>query len=258
MPFRILLEEDDDIVDDSGLIEYDVFIERTSRKQMFPTDPVNGAAASTQLPKLSAGDRVNSCFNNLDMWTTDDEGDENNLVARCSSGDVSILSDLYMEGDLETVSELASFALSVDQDISDHDEIDDFKDASSNVAKTPATAKRSGGCCHTANLGPLPSLEGDSTRDIAEDDDIEEDPLRNPASVPEDSALDGIKRKSRRKKKTTPSAAPSATSSSNISPSHRRHSNSGRSSKRRSGNVGSRRHSGMERSAMRGSERRAK
>lgn len=243
------LAEDDDIDDDP--IEYEIDSQRNARKQMLSNEPVNGGCGVHKLPPGNAGDRFNPSFKNHDIWTSDDEPDDKKSESLCPTGDGSILSD----GDLETVSELASFNLTDDQDMSEHDEIDDINDSSKNLSKTPATAKRSGGRPRSGNTKPFPYLDDCADLDIEEDDDIKDEVEvyhQHPASVPENSPLDS-KRKSRRKKKKT---------SSSTSSSNRRHSssayqrgkghNNSKSTKRRSGNVGPRRQSETEDIGTRG------
>ena len=233
------LEEDDDIHEEEEMEFGD--LERSSlRRQSLPSDP-----------QVIAGDRFDPSFKNHDMWGTDDEADK---ILMGSSADCSILS----EGDLEEAGATALGGKVDDQEISEHEELieDIDDDKSSNVSKTPATAKRSGGTRRTDNMSPLPNLEADSAH---KDGEVEDESLPHPAAVPEDGPLDSPKKKAPRRRKKSQSSTPSS-----VAHSHRRHSsalergkgsNSGRSSKQRTRTSGSRRHSGMERGTMRGSDR---
>jgi hypothetical protein len=265
------LEEDEDIEDDP-LMDYISHSDRDNRKQSLPSDPSAKRGAATQRRKPGAGrDRFDPSFAHNDMWATDDEQDAKLSRSQSGSGDVSILSDHI--GDVDTVSELGvgSAAYTDDQTLTiTTDEASQQKlrldekregDDDSNISKTPATTKRSGGRPHNiGNVERLPNLSGSlRTNNIYDEEDIEGS-LKHPASVPEDAPLSTSKRKSRRKKRTSTSAAPLSprqSSSSHKPPSSyeraKGNSNSGRSSNRRSAHTHSRTAAGMERNAMRSS-----
>jgi hypothetical protein len=234
--FQEGLDEDDDIVDDPGMID-----NVARRRNILPTDP-SALATSVQAPRAGAGrDRFDPSFKNSDMWATDDDN-----TARFPSGDVSLLSDVE-SGDL-----------SEDVDMSEHEEIDDDKDGASaglssvDMTNTPATKKRSGGRQRPADMEAVPNVEDDSP----EDDDIIDDPLRHPASVPEDGPLDGGSKKKSRRKKKSPSSKRSSGRGRQSGSHDKKGSNSGRSSGRQSTTLSSRRRSaGLERNAMRTSAR---
>jgi len=182
------LDEDDDIMDeddeDDDIIHDGITVDRPSRKQVMPQDPVNRGPSALQSSDMNREDRFNPSFQNKEMWKSADNAEMEYVV----SGDVSIRSD-QLGGDHDTVSELATTFTdehtltnhTYDTSLLEHDDKYPI-----NNAATPATEKRIGGRRNGIDTTPsVPTLDRSEDPGSYHENNINNNASHLSASVPD-------------------------------------------------------------------------